>query len=300
MLKLDSIQAFASIAETGSITGAARRLKISKSVVSERLTELERSLGAKLVQRTTRKLLLTEDGKVFYARAKLILGEVAGATSELTERRGKLTGPLRISAAVSFGSLHLGPALFGFLAKNPAIELTLELEDRFVDILAEGYDAVVRHGPVNDNRIIVKRLADSRRLLVASPEYLKRHGNPTSFQDLERHRGIIHSNRGASDWRFRTGRKFTTVRPRTALNLNNGLIMCDAAVAGLGIALLATFILERPLRKRALEVIDVGAEAEGATVYIAYPEHLRSSGKIRAVTAWLQQSFGDPPYWDKT
>jgi DNA-binding transcriptional LysR family regulator len=274
-------------------------LKISKSVVSERLTELERSLGVKLVQRTTRKLLLTEDGRVFYARAKLILREVAGATSELTERRGKLTGPLRISAAVSFGSLHLGPALFGFLANNPTIELTLELEDRFVDILAEGYDAVVRHGPVNDNRIIVKRLADSRRLLVASPEYLKRHGNPASFQDLERHRGIIHSNRGASDWRFRTGRKFTTVRPRTALNLNNGLIMCDAAVAGLGIALLATFILEGPLRKRALEVIDVGAEAEGATVYIAYPEHLRSSGKIRAVTAWLQQSFGDPPYWDK-
>jgi DNA-binding transcriptional LysR family regulator len=300
MLKLDSIRAFAAIAETGSITVAARRLKISKSVVSERLSELERSLGAKLVQRTTRKLLLTEEGSVFYARAKLILREVDGATSELTERRGKLAGPLRISAAVSFGSLHLGPALFGFLAKNPDVELTLDLEDRFVDILAEGYDAVVRHGPVNDKRIIVKRLAGSRRMLVASPEYLKRHGNPTSLQDLERHRGIIHSNRGASDWRFRTGRKFATVRPVTALNLNNGLIMRDAAVAGLGIALLATFILELPLRKRALEVIDVGAEAEGATVYIAYPEHLRSSGKIRAVTAWLQQSFGDPPYWDET
>jgi DNA-binding transcriptional LysR family regulator len=300
MLKLDSIQAFASIAETGSITAAARRLGISKSVVSERLTELERSLGAKLVHRTTRKLLLTEDGGVFYARAKLILREVDGAASELAERHGKLTGPLRVSAAVSFGTLHLGPALFGFLAKNPGIELTLELEDRFVDILAEGHDVVVRHGPVDDKRIIVKRLAASRRVLVASPEYLKRHGNPTSLKDLEQHRGIIHSNRGAADWRFRTGRKVATVRPSTALNLNNGLMMRDAAVAGLGVALLATFILELPLKKRALEVIEVGAEAEGATIYIAYPEHLRSSGKIRALTAWLQQSFGHPPYWDKT
>jgi DNA-binding transcriptional LysR family regulator len=300
MVKLDSIQAFVSVAETGSITAAARRLDISKSVISERLAELERSLGAKLVHRTTRKLLLTEDGGVFHARAKLILREVDGAASELAERRGELAGPLRVSAAVSFGSLHLGPALFGFLAKNPRIELTLELEDRFVDLLTEDYDAVVRHGPVDDKRIIVKRLASSRRVLVASPEYLKRNGKPTSLQDLGKHRGIIHSNRGAADWRFRTGRKSTTVRPATTLNLNNGLIMRDAAVAGLGIALLANFILELPLRRRALEVIDVGAEAEGATIYIAYPEHLRSSGKIRALTAWLQQSFGDPPSWDRS
>jgi DNA-binding transcriptional LysR family regulator len=117
-------------------------------------------------------------------------------------------------------------------------------------------------------------------------------------QDLERHRGIIHSNRGAADWRFRAGRKFVTVRPGAALNVNNGLLMRDAAVAGLGIALLATFILEVPLKQRVLEVIDIGAEAEGATIYIAYPEHSRSSGKIRALTAWLQQAFGEPPYWD--
>ncbi|MGH7939200.1 MAG: substrate binding domain-containing protein [Chthoniobacterales bacterium] len=116
------------------------------------------------------------------------------------------------------------------------------MEDCFVDLLSEGYDAVVRHGPVNDKRIIVKPLAGSRRMLVASPEYLKRHRSPTSLQDLERHRGIIHSHRGASDRRFRTGRKFVTVRPVTALNLNTGLSMRDAAVAGLGIALLATFI----------------------------------------------------------
>lgn len=299
MLKLEAVEAFVSIAETGSLTEAARRLVISKSVVSERLVELERTLGARLVQRTTRRLQLTEEGNVFYARAKLILREVDAAASEVAERRGRLAGPLRISGPVSFGSLHLGPALFGFLAKYPEIELTLDLDDRFVDIVSEGYDAVVRHGPIADSRVIVKRLVASRRLLVASPAYLKRCGTPTSLADLESHRGIIYSNRGAADWRFRTGRKFVTVRPRSAFNVNNGLVMRDAAIAGLGIALLTTFILDVSLRNRSLQVIDVGAEAEGASVHIAYPQHLRSSGKIRALTAWLQQSFGNPAYWDR-
>ena len=134
MLKLESIAAFYAVAETGSITGAARRLALSKSVISERLTELERAVGTTLVRRTTRSLSLTDDGKAFYERAKQILRNVENAASELTERRGILTGPLRISAPVSFGTLHLGQALFGFLAKNPGIELTLELDDRFVDI----------------------------------------------------------------------------------------------------------------------------------------------------------------------
>ena len=162
----------------------------------------------------------------------------------------------------------------------------------------EGYDAIVRHGPVDDDRIIVKRLSASRRVLVASADYLKRFGNPASLQELGQHRGIIYGNRGAADWRFRVGRKWVIVRPQVALRVNNGLLMRDAAVAGLGIALLATFLLETPLKKRTLKVLDIGAEAEGATIYIAYPEHLRSSGKIRALTAWLRQSIGDPAYWD--
>src|SRR5882757_7254529 len=236
MLKLESIAAFSAIAEAGSITGAARRLGLSKSVVSERLTGLERVVGTTLVRRTTRSFSLTDDGKTFHERAKQILRDVEHAASELAERRGTLAGPLRISAPVSFGTLHLGPALFGFLAKNPEIELTLELDDRFVNMLAEGYDAVIRHGPVDEERIIVKRLAASRRLLVASPDYLRRRGRPTALKDLEQHNGIIYSNRGAADWRFRTGRAFTTARPRAAFHVNNGLLMRDAAIHGLGIA----------------------------------------------------------------
>jgi DNA-binding transcriptional LysR family regulator len=298
MLKLESVAAFVSIVDTGSIAGAARRLGISKSVVSERLAELERVLGTRFLQRTTRKLSLTQDGSAFYSRAKQILRDVDSAASELAKRRGTLVGPLRISAPVSFGQLHLGPALFALLAKYPGLELTLELDDRFVDVLAEGYDAVIRHGPVDDQRLIVKPLARSRRVLVASPDYLKRHGTPKALDELERHRGVIYTNRGASDWRFRVGRRFATIAPTPALRVNNGVLMRDAAIAGLAIALLPTFLLEAPLMSRSLSIVDVGAEPEGAAIFVAYPEDLRSSEKLRALTQRLRHAFGNPPYWD--
>jgi DNA-binding transcriptional LysR family regulator len=298
MLKLESVASFISIVESGSIAGAARRLGLSKSAVSERLTELERVLGTKLIRRTTRTLSPTQDGHAFYGRAKHILRDVEDATAVIARRHETLAGPLRISAPVSFGSLHLGPALFGLLAKYPRLELTLELDDRFVDLIAEGYDAVVRHGPVDDRRLIVKRLALSRRTLVASPQYLKRHGRPRALDELARHDGIIYSNRGASDWRFRAAGRWVNVHPRVALRVNNGLLMRDAALAGLGIALLPTFFLRQALANRTLRMIDVGAEPEGATIFVAYPQDLRASAKIRTLTAWLRQSFGDPPHWD--
>lgn len=299
MLNLDSVSTFIAIATTGSFTGAARQLALSKSVISERLQELERSLGTKLVQRTTRRVSLTADGAAFYQRAKLIVREAELAAAELAERRGKVAGPLRISAPVSLGYLHLAGALFGFMARYPEIDLTLDLEDRFVDLFEEGYDAVVRHGPIQARRIIVKLLASSARLLVASPGYLKRWGQPTSVEDLKQHRGILYSYRAAADWRFRIGRRFTAVQPHTALRLNNGLLMRDAAIQGIGITLLPTFFLEASLRERTLKVIDIGAQAEGAALYVGYPDHLRGSAKIRALTSWLQGAFGSPPRWER-
>jgi DNA-binding transcriptional LysR family regulator len=163
MLKLDSLLAFVRTAEAGSISEAARRLQISKSVASERLAELERTVGATLIHRSTRKLVLTEAGSAFLERAKRILREVSEATTEVSERRGELVGPLRISAPVSFGILHLASALTSFLRKNPRIELSVELDDRFVGAL-DGFDAIVRHGPLPDNGWIAKRIAPSRRI----------------------------------------------------------------------------------------------------------------------------------------
>jgi DNA-binding transcriptional LysR family regulator len=297
MIKLDGVATYVAVAEAGSISGAARRLGLAKSVVSERIAELERSLGARLIQRTTRKSSLTEDGQAFLVRARRIVDEVSDASAELAERRGTLSGPLRLAGPVGFGSLHLGPALYPFLAAHPQIELSLDLDDRFVDVAADGYDAVIRHGPIRDSRLIAKRLGSSRRLLVASPAHLAAHGTPAGLAALEHACAILYTNREA-DWRFRDGATEIVIRPRAALRVNNGLIMRGAALAGLGIALLPTFFVHNELASGALCAVDVGAEAEGAELHIAYPPSRGASAKIVALTEWLRAAFGEPAYWD--
>jgi len=302
MVKLEGIGTFVAVAESGSLSEAARRLRLSKSVVSERLAALERTLGASLLQRSTRRMSLTEDGTRFLERARHILQGVTEAAEEISERHRALSGPLRLSAPVSFGALHLGAALFSFLKKNPSIELTLDLDDRFVDATGAGYDAVIRHGPVRDSRLVVRRLAPSRRVLVAAPAYLETHGSPRNLAELQRHRAILYTPRGAADWRFpmRKGkRQGLVVRAHTSIRLNNGLLIRDAAIVGLGIALLPTFLVSAPLASGQLRAIDVGIEPEGATLYIAYPKNRGASVKISQLTASLRLAFGEPPYWDR-
>ena len=157
-----------------------------------------------------------------------------------------------LAAPVTFGRMHLGPALYPFLTKHPGIELTLELDDRRADAAADGYDAVVRHGTVGDTRLMAWRLAPSRRVLVAAPAYIERNGAPASVAELERHRGIFYTNRGVADWRFPGVKGAVIVRGRAGLRVNNGDMMRDAAVAGLGIALLPTFIVAEAIRAGAL------------------------------------------------
>jgi DNA-binding transcriptional LysR family regulator len=298
VLKLESLVTFVATAEAGSISAGAKRLQILKSVASERLAELERNIGATLMRRTTRKLILTEDGIAFLERAKRIVREVTEATAEVSERRGDLVGPVRISAPMSFGILHLSTALNAFLKKNPRIDLSLELDDRFVGA-TDGFDAIIRHGPLPDSGWIAKRLVPSRRLLVASPEYLKANGTPRTIGDLERHRGLIYSNRGASDWRFQQAGRWSVARPATTMRVNNGIFMRDSALQGLGIALLTTFIIYECVTSGRLRVLDIGAEAEPATIFIGYPDDRRVSAKVLALIAHLRDAFGTPPYWER-
>jgi DNA-binding transcriptional LysR family regulator len=298
-MKLDGIATFVAVAEAGSLSEAARRLRLAKSVVSARLAELERSLGASLVRRTTRKLTLTEDGEAFLERALRITREVEDAAAAVAERRGTLSGPLRIAASTTFGHLHLGPALYRFLAQYPGIELALDLDNRRVDAASEGYDAIVRHGPLADSRLVAWPLAPSRRLLVAAPSYLARHGTPASPAALETHRAIFYTNRGVADWRFASPQGPITVRARVALRANNGDVMRDAAIAGLGIALLPTFIAGAAIDEGVLTVIDVGIPAPEEFVFLARPQGLGTSAKLKALVDHLRASFGDPPYWDR-
>ena len=222
MIRIEGIAAFVAVVEAGSVSEAARRLRLSKSVVSERLAELEKSLGGVLLHRTTRKLTLTEDGTAFLERAARIVHEIEEATADMAERRGTLAGPLRIAAPVTFGRMHLGPVLYPFLAKHPEIELTLDLDDRRVDASSEGHDAVIRNGPIADSRLVAWKLTRSRRLLTASPDYLVRYGMPASLADLDNHRGIFYTNRGVADWRFQAPEGAIVVRAKLVLGMNNG------------------------------------------------------------------------------
>lgn len=298
MIKIEGITAFVAVVESGSVSEAARRLRLSKSVVSERLAELEKSLGGILLHRTTRKLTLTEDGSAFLQRASRIVQEIEDASAEMAERRGTLSGPLRIAAPVTFGRMHLGPALYPFLAEHPEIELVLDIDDRRVDVSSEGYDAVVRHGPIVDSRLVVWKLSRSRRLLCASPDYLKRHGMPKTLADLDGHKGIFYTNRGVADWRFQTPDGAIVVRASQALGMNNGDMIRDAAAAGLGIALLPAFIAGPAISAGHLQEIDVSYRPEAEFIYMAHPEGRNPSAKLRAVADHLRKTFSDPPYWD--
>ncbi|WP_454853639.1 LysR family transcriptional regulator [Rhizobium binxianense] len=298
MIRIEGIAAFVAVVEAGSLSEAARRLRLSKSVVSERLAELEKTLGGTLIHRTTRKLALTEDGSAFLERASRIVREIEEAAADMAERRGTLSGPLRIAAPVTFGRMHLGPALYPFLKEHPEIALTLDIDDRRVDAASEGYDAIIRHGPIADSRLVAWKLARSRRLLVASPDYLQRNGAPASLQDLDRHHGLFYTNRGAADWRFETPGGAIVVRARLAMGINNGDMLRDAAMSGLGIALLPTFIAGPAIAEGRLAEIDVGHRPEPEFIYMAHPEGRNPSAKLRAMADHLRRSFGDPPYWD--
>ncbi|MBX5172182.1 LysR family transcriptional regulator [Rhizobium sp. NZLR1b] len=298
MIRIEGIAAFVAVTEAGSVSEAARRLRLSKSVVSERLAELEKSLGGMLLHRTTRKLTLTEDGAVFLERAGRIVREIEEAAADMAERRGTLSGPIRIAAPVTFGRMHLGPALYPFLAEHPEIELTLDIDDRRVDASSDGYDAVIRNGPIADSRLVAWKLTRSRRLLCASPAYLARAGMPASLADLSSHRGIFYTNRGVADWRFQTPDGAIVVRAKLALGINNGDMLRDASIAGLGIALLPAFIAGPAIREGRLAEIDVGHRPEAEFIYMAHPEGHNPSAKLRAIADHLKKSFGDPPYWD--
>jgi DNA-binding transcriptional LysR family regulator len=297
MIKLEGIQTFVTVAEQGSLSAAARTLGLSRSVVSERLSELERETGARLIQRTTRRMTLTEDGLAFLPRARRIARDVTDASAEMAERRGQLVGSLRISAPVSFGYLHLGPALYPFLQQHPGIVLELDVDDRFVDVEAGGYDAVIRHGPVRDGWLMAIRIAASHRRLIASPAYLEANATPRSISELEQHRAILYTNRVA-DWRFNGPGGGIVVHPQKALRVNNGLIMRDAAVAGMGLAMLPSFMVHTELSAGTLRSIDVGLEPEGAEIYLAYAKAQQPSAKLRALIDHLRRAFGTPPYWD--
>lgn len=295
-----AIESFVKVAETGSFSEAARRLRSSKSAVSRNVGALEAELGARLFHRTTRSLTLTEAGQGYFERAARILADLEEANLAVTRLQAAPRGRLRVNAPMSFGFLHLAPALPDFLAIYPDVSVDLVMNDRFVDLVDEGFDVAVRIGAMEDSSLIARRLAPVRRVVCASPDYLAARGTPSTPDDLRRHECLSNSNIAAPhEWRFFSpDGKPWPVEARGRLNANNGDALRVAALKGLGLANLPTFIVGADLRAGALLTVLDDYIAQDMTLNAIYPNARHLSPKVRAFVDFLTERFGPRPYWD--
>jgi DNA-binding transcriptional LysR family regulator len=288
MDRFREMQAFVAVVDTGSFVAAGDALRVSKAAVSRAVLQLEARLGARLLQRTTRRLSLTEAGQAYHARCKQILADLDEADGMVGDVTLQATGRLRVNAPVSFGVSHLAALWPLFMARHPKLELEVTLADRMVDLVEEGYDMAIRITRPRDSSLIYRQLARTRVMLCASPDYLARRGTPAGVADLARHEVVAYAYAPGGDiWRFETaaGEQGVTVRPR--LRANNGDTCRAAAVAGLGIAQLPGFLVDADIvAGRLVEIMPASCSHE-IGVYAVYPSRKHLSLKVRALADFL-------------
>ncbi|GAB4175930.1 MAG: LysR family transcriptional regulator [Thalassobaculales bacterium] len=291
---------FARVVELESFTAAAERLGLSKASVSKQVARLEQRLGARLLNRTTRRLSLTEAGSVFFDHCKRILAEAEAAEEAVGQLRASPRGLLRVNAGVSFAARHMGPVIKDFLVAHPGVTIELTVADRFVDLVEEGYDLAVRIGRMAETSLIARRLSPIRPMIVASPAYLARRGRPAEPQDLAGHEVIGYAYQPSGDvLRLRGPGGEAAVRSSGRLKVNNGEVMLAAAEAGMGVAVLPSFISGDALRAGTLERVLPGWSMEPSILYAVYPPARPAPGKTRAFVDHLATVFGAEPYWDR-
>jgi DNA-binding transcriptional LysR family regulator len=299
MSDYDDILAFTRVVELESYTKAARRLGISKSMVSRRVARLEAKLGTRLLVRSTRGLAPTEAGRAFAERAAHALAELEEAEAAVAEGEREPSGALRIAAPLSFGISHLGPALAAFAQNYPRIAVDVAFSDRFVDLVEDRFDAAIRIGVLKDSSLIGRKLSPIRALVAASPDYLRRYGRPETPPDLLQHHCLSYSGVAAEEqWRFRVGGRWIAIKPTGPFRADNGEVLRDAAVAGLGVTALPSFILSPALESGALEPILTDFALPERGLYV-----LRHAGpppplRLRLLIDFLAARFGPEPYWD--
>ena len=298
----DDMTVFVRAAEAASFSGAAQRLGLAKSVVSRRIGSLEARLGTSLFHRTTRRLSLTETGQAYYERARRILADVIEAEEVARRLQSELRGRLKVAAPMTFGMLHLAPAVVDFLVAHPQLEVDVDLNDRRVDLVNEGHDLAIRIGKLADSSLIARRLAPCRHVVCASSAYLRARGEPRSPEELEdgRHDCLAYSNRPISDeWRFCIDGEWRSLRVRpTRLGVNNGDVLRDAAIAGIGLVVLPTFIVSEALRRGDLKAVLSDFELDDPAIHAVWPPNRELSAKVRAFVDFLSERFGGTPYWD--
>ena len=296
---LSGMAVFARIVESGSFTAAARGLGLSKPAVSKQLARLEARLGARLLNRTTRRLSLTEAGRLFHQRCVRLLADAAAAEQAVAELAEAPRGTLRIGAPMSFGQLHLAPAIAPFLARYPELRIDLSLDDRVVDLVGEGHDLAIRIAELPPSRLVGRRLAINRRVVCAAPAYLRAHGVPRQPRELAQHQCLNYSYLASGDdWRFRGPAGAESVRVAARFTANNGDVLRQAAVDGMGIILSPSFLVGDDLRAGRLVALLDGWQAADTGIWALYPQARQLPRKVRALVDFLVERFGPTPYWD--
>jgi len=297
--KFSAIQIFVRVVDSGSFTAAAEQLGISRAMASKLVQGLEDSLGIRLLNRTTRRLSLTGPGQSYYQRTSEILAQLAEAESEAAQAQNEPRGRLRISAPTSFGVRHLAATLGDYQRRFRQVEIDLNLSDRMVDLVDEGFDLAIRISILRDSSLIARRLAPCRIVVVASPAYLVEHGTPQHPNDLQQHNCLVYtlSTRG-TEWTFLRGEETQALRLSGALSANNGDFIAAAAVAGVGVAVLPSFIVADDLRAGRVVPLLCEWRSPSIAVYAVYAQTRTLPAKTRSLIDFLAERFGPEPYWD--
>lgn len=300
MNPFEEMQHFVRIVEAGSISAAAEQLGVAKSGVSRRLAELERRLGSRLLNRTTRRSSVTEAGRDYYEGAVRLLSNLGELESLVADSESALEGRLKIAAPLSFGLTHLSPALEAFARAHPGVRFEVDFSDRLVDLVAQGFDVAVRIAELGDSSLKARRLCPIRMTLCASPGYLDRHGVPASPEALRDHQVLYYDNGGGAALRLTDARgaeRAVPVRPR--LTANNGDFLRDMAMAGHGIVLSPTFIVWQSLARGELVPVLADYRPPPLNAYAVFPQGRYLPRRARAFIDFLADRFGELPYWDQ-
>jgi DNA-binding transcriptional LysR family regulator len=298
--KFEQIYAFVMVVEQMSFTKAADKLDMAKSSLSRRVSELEQRLGVQLLHRTTRKLSLTDQGQQFYQRSVQILAELEDAEELISNEQVGLKGRIRMAAPLSFSNQHLSSVVAEFKLLYPNIDLNIDLNDRQIDLVEEGFDLAVRAGNLQDSNLLVRKLGIVRMATCASPEYLKRYGIPEHPSQLPDHQGLYYTNVPANlGWRYLIDARLQSFMPKNNLSANNGDFLVRAAVNGLGLVNSPTFISYRLLQSGDLVRVLADFPSPETGLYAVFPPGRLMPARVRVLVDFLQNRFGDHPYWDK-
>lgn len=292
-MDIEDLRIFVEVADTGGITSAARRLGLSKSMVSRALSRIERALGTQLLARTTRGAGLTEAGALFRDHAARVCAEIDMAREGILPE-GDLRGRFRVAVPLTSGPVHFAPVLARMARRYPQLQIQADYSDRFADLIADGFDCAIRVGALRDSNLIAKRVGQIYGKLVASPHYIRRHGAPESPQDIASHQALL----GAETWRFLDGDKIVTVQPRGRFRTDNGMVLASAAAEGLGIALLPDCVTRDYRASGALVPIMPRFPVPVGGVNVVRPPSPHPSRKVRILTEFLIESFdNDAHVW---